>query len=527
MKYLLPTLLIFLLTTDLWSQKTFAEDIAPIIYEKCATCHRAGEIGPMSLSNYEEIQAWGPTIEHVTSNKIMPPWQPDPNFSTFLGENYLTDEEIQTISTWVTDGMPEGNSANEPDFPDFPTGSVLGTPDLVLEMSEDWLHEGNYQDDYRYFVFPTNFPDDKVIKAVEFRPGNSKIVHHALLFEDVTGTAAAKDAATPEYGFDGFGSFLDGQSQAILTQKQFPGYVPGQKPIRYPDGLGQILQAGADVVVQIHYAPWPVDETDRSKINIFFMDEIEEELEREVRGHIMVPLQEVIGEQFFIPANTVKSFHGRYTVPVDVSLVNIAPHMHLLGKHWEVWAEKPDGERMNLINVPEWDFNWQGSYSFDRFKVLPAGSVIHAVASYDNTVNNPNNPSNPPQWTTWGEGTGDEMYYLPIGFVFYQAGDEDIVFSETSVNTSNLVPTKNLIYPIQPNPVLDHTLAGFHLEKGQSVSVSIFDMKGQKVRTLRANEFFNMGDHFVDFSTRQLSSGIYILQVQGSDFILTEKFVKN
>jgi len=125
MKYLLPTLLILLLTTQLWSQKTFSEHIAPIIYEKCATCHRAGEIGPMALTNYEEVSSWGAMIEFVTTNEIMPPWQPDPNYSTFLGENYLTDDEIKSISDWVVDGMPQGNIANEPAFPDFPEGSLL------------------------------------------------------------------------------------------------------------------------------------------------------------------------------------------------------------------------------------------------------------------------------------------------------------------------------------------------------------------------------------------------------------------
>jgi len=261
-------------------------------------------------------------------------------------------------------------------------------------------------------------------------------------------------------------------------------------------------------------------------MNIFFMDETEETFEREVQGHIMVPLQNVIGEPFFILANQVKSFEGTYTVPIDVSVVNIAPHMHLLGQSWEVWAEKPDGQIVNLISVPDWDFNWQGSYSFDRYQVLPAGTVIHAVASYDNTSNNPNNPSNPPQFVTWGEGTQDEMYYLPIGFVTYQDGDEDIVFSETTVSTANPQTTKNRIFPIQPNPVDDHSLAGFHLDQGQTVDITIFDIEGKKVRSLREGEFFNMGNNYVDFSTRQLGVGIYVLQVRGKDFILTEKFVK-
>lgn len=508
------------------AQINYSADIAEIIYTKCAACHRAGEIGPMALTNYDEVKSWGTMIEYVTENRIMPPWQPDPNYSSFLGENYLTSEEIQKISDWVASGMPQGNPADEPEFPDFPTGSVLGEPDLVLEMAEEWMHEGNYEDDYRYFVLPTSLAEDKVIKAVEFRPGNPKIVHHALVFEDLSGDAAANDAATPEYGFDGFGSFSNGGPASILDQKQFPGFVPGQKPIRFPDGVGQTLHAGADIVLQLHYAPWPVNESDKSKINIFFMDEDEETLERELYSEIMVPVQPYVSQPFVIPANTVKEFHGTYTVPIDVSLVNIAPHMHLLGKHWEIWMEKPGGEIVNLINIPEWDFNWQGSYYFDRYMIAPAGTVIHAVASYDNTSTNPNNPSIPPQFVTWGEGTTDEMFYLPIGFVVYQPGDEDIVFNDpTSVSNKGLRDGSEL-YPMKPNPVADHSLIGFNLTKGQALNVRIFDTNGKLIRTLRNGEFFNMGEHYVDLSTRQMMPGVYFVQIEGKDLMMTQKFVK-
>ena len=508
------------------SQKTYSADIAEIVYEKCSSCHRPGEIGPMSLTNYDEVKSWGSMIKYVTTNKIMPPWQTDPTYSTFLGENYLSEDEISTISEWVDSGMQQGDVNEEPEFPDFPEGSVLGEPDLILEMEEEWLHEGNNQDNYRYFVLPTNLVEDRIVKAVEFRPGNSKIVHHALLFEDLEGEAAAKDAATPEYGFDGFGSFSDGGAGDILSQKQFPGYVPGQKPIRFPDGVGQTLHAGADIVAQIHYAPWPVDETDKSSINIFFMDEDDEVLERELDNHIMLPFEWVIGEQFFILPNSVRTFHGEYTVPVDVSLVNIAPHMHLLGKQWKVWMEKPDGEIVNLISVPEWDFNWQGSYYFDRYLVAPAGTVIHAEATYDNTANNPNNPSNPPEFVTWGEGTKDEMYYLPIGYVLYQDGDENISFTDSIVSTNEAIASGNMIYPLNPNPVNDFAVSGFYLEKGQPLYISIYDVNGNKVRTLREGEFFNMGEHFVNFSTLHLAAGAYVIQMKGADFQASRLFIK-
>jgi len=524
MKFL-NTILFLALTLTAHSQVTYADDVADLIYQKCASCHRPGEIGPMSLTNYDEVKSWGATIKYVTTAGIMPPWQADPNYSHFLEENYLTDEEISKIAEWVDTGMERGEVNNEPQFPDFPNGSVLGTPDTVLTMEEAWMHEGNGKDDYRYFVFPTYYTEDKVIKTVEFRPDNSKIVHHALVFEDTTGEAAQKDAETPEYGFDGFGSFTDSGAASILTQKQYPGYVPGQKPILSPDGTGQILKAGADIVVQIHYAPWSVDEFDQSSLNVFFM-EAPEILEREKRGHIMVPLQSVIGEPFFILANQEKTFHGEYEVPIDVSLITISPHMHLLGKSWEVWMEKPDGEIVNLIKIPEWDFNWQGSYHFDRYIHAPAGSVIHAVAEYDNTTNNPNNPSNPPQFTTWGEGTEDEMYYLPFGFVTYQEGDKDIVFEGSPSSISDLDMDKDLLFPINPNPVRDLSLAGFRLQQGQTIALSIHDVEGRLIRQLRKGEFFNTGEHYVTFSTTQLKTGVYFLTMTGKDFEVSQKFVK-
>ncbi len=512
--------------TSVSAQVTYASDIAEIIYTHCSTCHRPGEIGPMNLTNYQEVKAWGNMISYVTSNNIMPPWKADPNYSTFLEENVLSQAEKDKIEEWVNEGMPEGNPDDTPPFPDFPDGSVLGEPDLVLEMEEAWLHEGNNQDDYRYFVLPTGLLEDRVVKAVEFRPGNSKIVHHALIFEDTEGIAAAKDEATPEYGFSGFGSFNDGDPGGILTQKQFPGYVPGQKPVRYPDGVGQVLQAGADLVVQIHYAPWPIDESDQSSINIFFMDEDEEMWERELNNHIMLPFQQVIGEQFFIFPNVEKTFHGTYTVPIDVSLVNIAPHMHLLGTKWEVWMEKPDGEIVNLIHIPDWDFNWQGSFYFDQYHVAPAGTVIHAVAGYDNTSANPNNPNNPPEFVTWGEGTEDEMYYLPIGYVVYQDGDEDVVFESDPVSTVDLKDIPNGMYPIRPNPVQDYALARFKIEKGQALDIRMYDMKGQYIRSLRKGEFFNMGEHDIHFSSASLEKGMYVIQIVGEGIQMNQVFVK-
>lgn len=526
MKSIFPIVLLFLFIEGLIGQPTFYKDIAPIVYNNCAVCHRSGEIGPMPLTNYQEVKNYAATIKYVTGIKYMPPWKPDPNYSKLLFDRHLTDDQIKLISDWVNAGSPEGNKADEPFFPDFPTGSALGEPDLVLSFAQSYTHKGNNRDNYRYFVLPTGLTEDKIIKAVEMRPGNRKIVHHALMFEDTTGKAAANDAKTPEYGFDGFGGFTGDSDESILTQKQFPGYVPGQKASFYPDGLGQKLSKGADLVVQVHYAPWPVDEVDSSSVNIFFADE-NEVVDREVRNHIMVPLPGVlVGDIFVIPANQVKRFHGVYEVPVDVSLIGITPHMHLLGQEWEVYVEHKDGRRTNLISIPDWDFNWQGGYFFDRFIVAEKGSKIHAYASYDNTSENPNNPNNPPRWVSWGEGTEDEMYYLPISYVLYRDGDENIRFDQTSSTDNEELLNKYGIEPLSPNPVLDDVEVKFNLQKGAPITIEILDINGQRIRTIRQSEFFSFGPQLVNFRSSSLADGIYLLHIYNHEFSMTQKFVK-
>lgn len=508
-----------------FGQTTFAKHVAPIIYNKCATCHRTGEIGPFTLTSYEDAANRAAIIKEVVSSGYMPPWQPDPDYSHFLGEYYLTDEERQDIIDWVDQGAEYGNSVDEPDLPNFPEGSLLGEPDLVLTFEETHLHPGNNDDEYRYFVLPTGLTEDRMIKAIELRPGNTQIVHHALFLEDTEGIAAAHDAMTPEYGFEGFGAF---GTDEVLNRDQYPGYVPGTKPIYYPDGFGQKLSAGSDLVVQMHYAPWPVDATDKSSVNIFFADE-DEVVDRLVDDRIMLPFDLPGGFfSFSIPPNQVKEFHGRWNIVQDISLVGLSPHMHYLGKEWEVWLEDPDGNITNLIRIPEWDFNWQGGYYFPKLIPAMAGSTIHAVAKYDNTVDNPQNPSNPPKHVWWGEGTTDEMYYLPILSVPYRDGDENVIFGDPSTSVIEIDPTQgNWLKPIYPNPIENGEIAiEFNLNQGTSVGINILDDKGNLVRRIRRNEFFNIGNHKIAAHVNTLAEGLYFVSLTGKNIHLTTKFVK-
>jgi len=505
------------------------EEISDIIYNKCSVCHRPGEIGPMSLTNYEEVKGWANMIKQVTESKYMPPWKADPSYSRFMDETHLSDDDIKMIGEWVDSGLAQGDPAKEAAFPEFTDGSALGEPDLVLEFKEAYTHKGNNRDEYRWFVLPTGLTEDKIVKAVEFRADNKKIVHHALIFEDTKGIARAQDAKTPEYGYQGFGSFAGDESSNVelLTAKQFQGYAPGARARFYPDGIGQVLQAGSDLAVQVHYAPWSRDELDKSSVNIFFADE-SEDVNRSIQNHIMVPLPGVlVNGPFFMLPEQEKEFHGIWTVDEDISIVGIAPHMHLLGKDWTVYLERPDGSTENLIHIPEWDFNWQGSYYFPKYMIAPKGSKIHAFATYDNTSENPNNPNNPAKIVTWGEGTEDEMYYLPILYTAYQDGDEDIEFESISTNTYDIQEESlGQLMPIVPNPVNEYMYVEFALQKAMPVSLSILNQKGQLVRQIRENEFYSKGNHAINIQTHRLTKGIYHLRILGNGVLHTTSFVK-
>ena len=179
---------------------TFHADVAPIIYTHCTECHRVGEIGPMPLTTYSEVFVYGEFIEYVSATDYMPPWTPDDAYSHFVGERVLTDDEKATLSAWVAAGKPEGNPADNPGIPSFPDGSQIGTPDMVLPMAESYTHGGDMTDQYQVFVLPAEPDNDLAIRALEVRPGNRTVSHHAILGLDVTGTAANLDAQDPEPG---------------------------------------------------------------------------------------------------------------------------------------------------------------------------------------------------------------------------------------------------------------------------------------------------------------------------------------
>lgn len=515
---------------DLSAQEVnFSEHVAPIIYENCTRCHRAGEVAPIPFTNYQEVADFGTTIQYVTQINYMPPWPPNRDYSHFVGERSLTDEEIQTISDWVSGGMPQGDSTLEPALPVFATGSQIGTPDLVLEMEESYTVAGNNQDDYRVFVIPTNFSENREIAAMEFRPDNSRAVHHVLFGYDLSGAAAARDAQSPEvYGYSSFGDF--GINQAVYLSWT---YVPGSQPLVFPEGLGQTIPAGADLLIQVHYAPLPTAETDQSSINVFFKSAADE-IEREVQQAMTLPgdLPGSWGD-FYLPPGTTRTFtalgadgNGTSTIPVDISLISVGPHAHYLGRSYEVYAVTPAGDTLNIIQIEEWDFNWQGTYTLERMLKIPAGSRLYTVAEYDNTANNPNNPANPPVGVGWGEGTNDEMLVVFFYYVSYQDGDEDIVLGNMPVSvTDRASPTGSLLHPPTPNPLSDAVNLNFELLRAEHLSFDLFNQAGQRLAVLAATREWESGTQSVRFDLSRFATGTYFIRMNGAGYGTTAKIV--
>lgn len=493
---------------------TYYEDISPIIYNHCTSCHRAGEIGPMPLTNITEVTAYGAMIKYVTGIKYMPPWKADPNYRHFLDENVLTDQEIQTIADWYDGGMPAGDPANEATMPNFPTGSVLGTPDVVVSMDQMYEVPGTNQDKYQVFVLDPQITQVEEVKAIEFRAGNKSICHHAVIGMDTTNQAAAFDAADPDYGYEMYGGFGFNP-----TEFAYQIWAPGQTPRFFPPGMSKLIYPNSKILLQMHYAPTSVIEYDSSHINIFFAQSPSPRYVQTVwmsQANLSVPFQ--------IPPNQVVTFKGQYTVPIDVSLLSIMPHSHLLGKSWLAYSVDAQGDTTELIKIDEWDFNYQYRYAFDHLVKITAGSTVFVESTYDNTTNNPMNPNNPPQWAYYGDDTEDEMFYTFFDYVPYQAGDENL---QLNTDENELLEPLTKVYPIYPNPANGEITFGFSLAEGEKISIAIYDLQGKRIDLIEKQKFYPKGRHAMQYDVSELANGTYLFgfKYKGQNF--SEKFVVN
>jgi hypothetical protein len=383
---------------------TYARDIAPIIQSRCLNCHREGQVAPFALADYEQTAKRAKQIVRVTHDRIMPPWIPSPGHDKFVGERWLTDRELELFKTWAETGRAKGDDADLPPAPKFAEGWRLGQPDLIVKMAKPFTVPADGPDLLQNFVIPLDIPEDKLVAPVEFHPGNKRVAHHAVLFLDDSGTARKLDAATPEPGYANFGG------PGFLPSGALGGWSVGNTPRPLPNGMGRYLKKGSDLVVQMHYHPTGKEETDQSEIGLYFVKKpVAESLKEPAKlvGSIWMANYEMdiaAGEKNYKRSTS-------YTLPKEVIMVGVVPHMHLLGKSMKVTATLPDKTVKTLIDIQNWNYNWQDEYYYERPFKLSAGTRLDVEAVFDNSADNPSNPSSPPKRVTWGDGTTDEMLF--------------------------------------------------------------------------------------------------------------------
>lgn len=381
---------------------TYAEHIAPILNQNCVSCHRDGEIGPMKLDSYTAAKAFAANIAQVTEKKLMPPWKPADGCGDFTGVRKLSEAQIQLISLWAKGGAPAGDLTKVPEPPKFTKGWTLGEPDLVLKMPQSYQVAPSGADVYRCFVLPTGLTEDKEVVAVEYRAGNKAVVHHVIGYLDTQGRARKLDEAEPGPGYTSFGG------PGFFPDGELDGWAPGKLPYFLPEGIARPLPKGADLVMQVHYHSNGKPEEDITQVGIYFA-------KKPVTKHLgILPL---IAPLTIPPGEASYKTSASFPLPFDAKAIFIIPHMHLLGKEIGVEAKLPSGQTKPLIQINDWDFNWQDSYNYKDFVHLPKGTQLTLKARYDNSAANPRNPNNPPKAVAWGEETTDEMCIVFIGYV--------------------------------------------------------------------------------------------------------------
>lgn len=381
---------------------TFTRDIAPIVFENCAPCHRPGESGPFSLLNYSDVKSHARQIVAVTSSRFMPPWLPEKSDYPFAEERRLSGKQIALIRAWVAAGEKEGDPKQLPPLPKFVPGWQLGKPDMILRAAKPYHLPAAGTDTYWNFVLPVPVNRTHWMDAFEIRPGNKRVVHHANIIVDRSGHAREMEA-TPGAGFGGMDLRIE--SETFDPDSHLLFWKPGTVPAREPKGMALRIDKGTDLVLNVHLQPSGKAEDIQPTIGLYFTDQPATLhpmlLEIENDAALKIPA----GQAHFPVADT-------FTLPVGVDLMAVYPHAHYLGKDIAAIATFPSGTTKTLIHISHWDVNWQAVYRYAHPVFLPKGTKVTMRYSYDNSASNPFNPNRPPKLVEGGNRAVDEMAHL-------------------------------------------------------------------------------------------------------------------
>jgi hypothetical protein len=377
---------------------TFTKDVAPIFYNRCAECHRPGEIAPMSLLTYNEARPWAKAIKQKVADGSMPPWLASPENKHFKNDRRMTQKEIDTISAWVDAGAPKGEDKFLPAPPKFEQGWSIGKPDAIISLDQDVAVPADGVVPYKYLTIQTNFNEDKWIQAAEIRPGNRKVVHHIIVFVQEPG--AKIELSGEGRGGRGF---------------KLCGFAPGEQPKIFPPGTAKLIKKGSKLTFQLHYTPNGEATTDRSYVGLIFA-------KTPVRKIALTGT--ATNASFVIPPGDGNyEVRSSWTAKDDVRIIDLMPHMHVRGKDFTYTAVYPDGRSEVVLQVSKYDFKWHLLYQFKEPLLLPKGSKLDCVAHFDNSTKNKYNPD-PTKEVRWGDQTWEEMM---IGWFDYVLAGENLL----------------------------------------------------------------------------------------------------
>jgi tetratricopeptide (TPR) repeat protein/mono/diheme cytochrome c family protein len=450
------------------AQVTFNRDIAPILYRSCALCHRPGEAGPFPLLSYADAKSRARQIAVVTRSRFMPPWLPEQGELKFADELRLSTDEIERIQAWVDQGALEGNAADLPAKPKFAVGWQLGQPDVIVRATKPYALPASGSDNYWNFVFRAPVDRMRWLKAIEIRPGDKRLVHHANVLVDRQQNGRRQEI-DPGAGFGGMELTIE--SEVFDPDSHFLFWKPGSIPYVEPDGMALRLDKDTDLVLNTHLQPSGKAETIQPTLGLYFTD-------KPATLHPIL-LQLENDRMLDIPAGDKRFVvTDEFTLPVDVAVLAIYPHAHYLGKDLRATAKFPDGRVETLIHVPDWNLNWQAVYRYAQPVRLPKGTTISMNFVYDNSEDNVRNPNDPPRRVVGGNRAVDEMAHLWLQVLPEQSAQENndprIVIVEATAQ-----------HNLQKNPedfAAHYNLAALLMGRGELVQAMAHFAEANRIR---------------------------------------------
>jgi Flp pilus assembly protein TadD len=461
---------------------TYSKDIAPLVADRCEMCHHAGGSAPFALGTYADVKRRATLVASVTKSRYMPPWKADPSDGPFVGQHPLSEQEIALVQRWTDEGAPEGDPRDLPRPRQWTAGWQLGTPDLVVTLSEPYTLQAAGTDVFRIFVLPLPVSQTRFVRGLEFRPGNARVVHHANIRIDTTRASSALDEADAGPGYTGLIP-----RAAHYPEGHFLGWTPGQVAPLLPTDLSWRLDRNTDLVVEVHMQPSGKAEPVAPSIGLYFSDQ----------PPTRTPAMLRLGRQSIdIPAGDRSyTITDSYVLPVDARVEAVQPHAHYRAREIRGEATLPDGTKRPLIHIGDWDFRWQHVYQFVTPFWLPRGTTLSMEYTYDNSTSNARNPEHPAKRARWGQRSSDEMGDLWIQVLTRDESDLVALTRDfrTKVAAEDVIGYEMEIERLPADAALHDDAALLYLEVGRAEPAVAHFRKSLALKGASAPAHYNLG----------------------------------